>query len=178
MAIDTGYTLVQSILCDIFRHEMGLDQSQTFDVQGFVQPQEDKLYISVVEMNTKQVSVYKRYINTDTTLQEKIVSQHIGLFSIDIYSDANITDYTQHATFRKLDVLLALASTYARQVMDLYGINISQIVQSMINTSEPAGSSVINLIRYTTTISIAYSVQITKDIEYFDTFTQSGLIDK
>jgi hypothetical protein len=178
MSIDTNYLLVQSILCDIFRHEMNLDQTQTFDVQGFVQPQDDKLYISVVEIDTRQVSVYKRYITTETTLQEKIISQHIGLFSIDLYSNANIQDQTQHATFRKKDLLFALASTYARQIMDLYGINISQVVQSMVNTSETAGSSIVNLIRYTTTLSIAYSSQTIKNIDYFNQFSQTGLFDK
>lgn len=175
-----------SILGEIFINNLNLTDDQIFIKQGFKLPQDDRMYINIVELSDKVIANEKKHIKTlnETgaliNISEVITIQKIGLFSIHLYSNANpkLYDPLQDVNLRKQELATSLVSQYASQVIDKYRIRIPKAIMNFTNTSETAGSSVVNLIKWTATIEIGYSYSTQpKSIEYYDAIDTNGTIE-
>lgn len=187
MTLISTYTSILQILANIIGTKMNLLDDQIFIYQGFDQPKDLRMYISIVEIGNRNIASL-RYTEQSSINQDIIINKlqthKIALFSISIWNDAknnpssaayNINNDT---TVRKDDLPNILFSNYAIRAMDLYGMTMDITLKEFRNTSEPAGSSIINLVKWTATYQVSYSTTtIDNDIPYFDIYNNTGLID-
>lgn len=167
------YTTVEEVLCDIFRHELSLDVSQCLPRYAYSPPSDNRLYISVALLSSRATSyvVDQKYDNNQNVYIETKTIYKNSIFSINIYSLMDNTTQIAEALIRRSELELAILSSYARMMMDIYRISIPQLSLSFTNNTELAPGSQNVLYRYTASLAVNHSIVKINNSDYFDTFT-------
>ena len=128
--------------------------------QKYTIPDDPGMTITVGLVDAKPYSNVLQNRGTDTETRTVAMQE---LISIDARS-AN-----KETLIRLPEILASLHSTYALEQSETYGMKIAQTPQSVLNTSEVEGSSMIT--RFTVTFFVLRSYTYSGAIDYFDTFT-------
>ena len=88
----------------------------------------------------------------------------------------DLLSYDLSCPQRLPELLGALHSTYGEQLQEEYGFKLASVPQSVLNTSEVEGSSMIH--RFTVTTVALRGYDNSSPIEYFDTFSEETLTEE
>lgn len=152
------------ILADIIQHEMALTPSQVmlYNQKFNIPTAANALLIVVGLVSSQPVSVASEFdFVTDHIEETQRVSMH-ELYQIDIMS----ADDT--ARRRRVEVIMALASTYGLGMCYANGIGIARVPTNFIDTSEIEATARLN--RYTITIAVNAMYAKTQTVPHYDQF--------
>ena len=155
----TTADIIAGILAKVLRIVPGRIwiQNQNYEI-----PNDPGLTMTVGVVDVKPYSNVLQ--NAGGTTETRAVATQ-ELISIDMRSK------NKEALIRLPEVLSALHSTYALEQSEIHGMRIAQTPQSVLNTSEVEGSSVIT--RFTVSFFVLRSYTYSGSIDYFDTFNLS-----
>ena len=161
------------ILGDIIKEFMVLtDQQIMIYNQNFKLPQTSGLFV-ILQYNTSKVySAKNQFIPApegDAGGQESITTLTQEGYTI------NIISRDDEARQRKEEVILSLNTNFAQDQQELYQFKIAQISNSFRNVSELEGAAMIN--RFAIDISLLARYEIIRDVEYYDSFTNTITTD-
>jgi len=163
---------VGKILRDIIKDSMSLtDQQIWLENLDFKISEQKGLFVIIQQTNSNSYSTTNRYKEDvgQTKIQENITSLTREEYLI------NIMSKDTSARTRKEELILALNSYKSQDEQAKYDFKISQI-GNMVNLSELEGSGM--LTRYGLTISVLARYNLTRDVPYYDTFSDETKINK
>lgn len=155
--------------CNIIRTELALENDQVYLYnQKFNIPPDERLYIAVGVQSPKVVANRRTYESTIGGLNESQEANCIAELHLVIMSRSTA------ALDRKEEVVMALQSTYALQMMQKYGFGIGRIPRSFVNLSEVEGAAI--PFRFDIVVSLNYSISKTQAITYYDDFSTDPVV--
>lgn len=148
------------LICDIIRHELGLDPDQSYlwD-QKFNIPNDSRVYVPVGVLSCKPFGNTNSFdpdlgqvqsINMSATLSLDIMSRSID------------------GVNRKEEVLMALKSFYSESQQEMNSFRIFNISTNFVNLSDVEGAAI--LYRFNISVNVQYMVIKTNVIPYYDDF--------
>lgn len=156
---------------DIVQHEMelGNDQVWLYNEKIFI-PKDERLYVSIREVSSKAFGNTRKEVATTSPvgLAEVLSVNMHAMLSVDLVSKS------LEALERKEEVLMALKSNYAQQQQELLSFFIGT-VSGFVNLSFIEGSSI--PYRLNLSVPVQYFVSKTKQIDYYDTFSDELIED-
>lgn len=167
---------IEKIIVDIITHELNLPENYRKTSKGDVIPcvvilgqniklfNTDKLQITVSVGDFKTFSNRNEFKTDDkgNFIQVQDINQQC-IIQIDCYSRNNDARNRHH------EIIMALNSIYAHQLMDLYNFKLG-IIGNTVNMSGIDGGSSIN--RYVTTAQALIHQQKISVIDYYDKFSE------
>lgn len=161
------------LLCKIIQTELGLANGQVYLWDQKVDiPTDERLYITVGILTAKPYSNRMRYdpvAGSPGSLNAVQCSNWNATVSVNIMSKST------QALDRKEEVLMALASTYSKQIQAANGIGIAVLPSSFVNLSEVDGAAI--PYRFNFSVALQYEVTKTKAVDFYNTFTDSVITD-
>lgn len=147
------------LACEIFQHEMGLDNNHCYlwD-QKIFQPKDSGLYIAISQTDCKPIGNVN---NNEATEQGQYVSMSSRL-------DLDIISRGPAARDLKESVLLAVGSQYSQQQQNANAFYISPLTNTFTNLSPIDGAAI--PYRYRISFTFQYFYQHVQPSQYFDTF--------
>ncbi len=165
--------LTAQLIINILTQEMQLHPDQIWvEDQTRKIPDGKGLFLTVGMADDRPISntTYMESQTVDAVTTQHEINKVIASedMQIDIFSRSN------EATFRRMEIIMALQSIYAQQIQELYNFKIFKIPRSFVKTSAAEGGS--NLNRYTITVPcfvwyIKDKVLATPLGDYYDDFT-------
>ncbi len=153
------------LVCDILQKELGLAPGRVyFWDQKKTEPNDSSLYVVVSVLSAKPFANTIRYDGSGADLDAVQSINMLATLSIDIKSRSN------EALRRKEEVLMALASNYARSQQEKNSFFIGKL---------PPGGQFVNLsiadgpaipYRFNISVNMQYFVRKLKAVPYFDNF--------
>ena len=135
-----------------------------------------------MELATGQVMIYNQDLANMPEIPGKIIGNNntptdhgTGLDEVQDVSvlqmiQIDVMSANSEARTRCMEVVMALASTYAKQQMDKYQISIASHPGAFVDASEVEGTARMN--RYTTTVMVNALYKKTKAIDFYGTFNK------
>ena len=159
------------LFCDIIQHEMELADGRVYlwD-QKIMQPTDNDLYIAVSVGNCKAFGSSNVSIPTAGGLTEQLSVNMLATLGVDIISRGPA------ARDRKEEVVMALASTYSQQQQTSNSFYIATLPTSIVNLSDIDGAAI--PYRFHFSINMQYAQVKTKANQFFDTFTDSYIVNE
>lgn len=155
---------VIKLIADIIKTEMQLD-----DERVLIYNQKWNL------PNIKGIFIYLNYISSQILSNNKCYKEkEDGYYEIQTMTKMdviglNISSANSEARERKEEIILALKSTYADQVMERYAFRVASIPMSFNDVSQLEASAMLN--RYVANINVISGLENSKKVEYYDTFS-------
>lgn len=155
--------LTTQIIGNLIRDYMGLEASRVVIYNQRRNIGTDGgLWITVGQMGVKTFGNNRRSESTSTGMAET-VAQHVQeMISIDILSK------DESALERWPEVVAALASTAAQQAQETYSMRFASLPSGVTDVSVLEASAM--LYRMNVTLNVLRSYNVTKSIDYYDTF--------
>lgn len=173
---------IEKIIVDIIKHEMDLPDTYGTTERGDIIPsviiysQNIKLHNTDKLQITVQANNFKTYSNRTETLQKiddkfyQIQDMNQGcMIQIDCYSRNN------EARDRHHEVIQALSSIHAEELMDIYNFKLG-LIGNTVNASGADGGSDIN--RFIITYNAIIHHHKEKEINYYDKFKLEAYNEK
>lgn len=159
-------------LIGLFREFMGLqaDQVVIYNSDWRI-PSDDRMYLTIGLLASRPYGTSNEKI--DRLASEGIPAaliERVTINSADTYT-VNVFSSTNEAMLRNWEVVAALSSTIAQQLMERLVFSMSLIPANVVDVSGVEGSR--RLFRYANTITLLRSRTRESVIEIFDTFTGS-----
>lgn len=134
--------------------------------QRFTMPTDDRLYVSLSVINSKQISSKVAY---ETDLLDNSL---IEVRSVTAQETYLIVCYSLggEARRRAWEIAAALSGTAAQQAMEKYSFKLAKVSSSVREMATADGASRIN--RYGLTYRALVAYRTTKPVDYFDQFAQ------
>lgn len=158
------------LVCQIIQNQMGLAPGQVYlwD-QKIILPPDSALYVAVGIQSARCFSNSLDYENDPALgLLEKSTSSWWANLSIDLLSKG------PDARDRKEECIMALVSTYSRQLQELNGFGIASLPTAFNNLSTLDGASI--PYRFNASLAIQYKVSKSQAVPYYDTFLPTKLV--
>jgi len=153
------------VVADIIQSEMGLDQDHIYLYnQKWRMPPDEGLYVIVGFMGARAFGA-KTWYENDPVTQELTEVQSVNqqeMYSIDLLSRDS------SARIRKQEVILALNSTYAQQMMEQYNFKIANLPVTFNDVSELEATAILN--RYQLAFNALVVYRKVKSVQFYDTF--------
>jgi hypothetical protein len=153
------------ILCDIIRAELVLNENQVlvYNQKWDIPPNED-LYVSlsIISAIVYCGSNVQSYAS-ETGYTETKTIQKLEIIGIDIMSKGI------QALLRRYEIIIALQSVYSQQQQEKYNIKICRLPINFIDLSYLEGAARLN--RYHASVHVYSTLEMTKSINYFDTYS-------
>ncbi len=159
------------LVCEIIREEMELDDEQVYLYNNkFNIPPDEKVYIAVALGPSKPFSNIRREVSNDAGLAEEQTTNFQCTLIIDVMSKGPI------ARDRKEEVILALGSTLSQRTQEENGFYIAPISSSFVPLSSLEGAAI--PYRFNISVAIQYKTSKSKQIAYYDTFTDTVITEE
>ena len=170
----------EKIIQDILLHELELPENYG-KKDGFIVPS-----VFIVAPNVQLGDTEQLQIGIQT-ISERIISSHSECKTIDDafteikeivvnnLMQIDIRSRDLSARQRRLEVLTALESVYAKQMQEKWMCRIFEIPTDFRNASMLEGTA--HIYRYTATIVVQHMNRFVKDVDYYDTFPIEASID-
>lgn len=161
---------VEKLVCDIIEQEMGLATDQVYLWnQKLTIPADDRIYIAVRVASCKPFGSKREEGVIDGNYSETLTVNMQATLSIDIHGR------TPDARDRKEEVLMALKSTYAQSQMELNSFFVAPISTSFVDLSEVEGAAI--PYRFNMNVAVQYALLKSKQIAYYDTYSDSVITE-
>jgi hypothetical protein len=155
---------VESVICQLLRVELGLPQNSVWIASDSRKiPPDDGMYVSVGMLSAQPISNNIRF-DWDRNDNEQVVTLN-GMFQVDVFSRDT------SALERNWEVVAALQSYYASQLMEKYQFRIHEISGPIVNTSTVEGGS--QMFRYSITIAVTWAEHKVSHVDYYTKFSIS-----
>jgi len=156
-------------LGEIIRREMDLQPDQvTLYNQKFTIPKDEKVYISVGYLSQKPFSNNISYSGEGSGLMEIQNTNIRAVMTVEIQSR------NTSALNRKEEILFAVNSTFAKQMMEANSFSIAKISSNFVNLSREEGSGI--PYRFNISLVMHYTVTKTKNVSYFSNFQSNNVV--
>jgi hypothetical protein len=156
---------IESILCKIISHEMGLTTDRVWiQTENRKIPYDDGIYITVGLFLAKPLSNQSRF-DRERNIQHQVVTLN-GMFQVSVFSRSVA------AMERTWEVISSLQSSRAVEMMEKYQFRIHEITWPITNISHVEGGS--QLFHYVTTVAVTWANHKETSIDYFDKFSIQG----
>jgi hypothetical protein len=155
------------VIADLLVSEMGLTAGQIMlSGQKWNIPKDNELYIALFYLPSKPIGSNNYSEPTPSGMNEiqEMAVRH--MIQIDIMSFGENADSKARA--RKEEVLMALRSQKAQDLMGTYHMGIARIASEMVPTASLEETKYLD--RYTTTIAVTALHRKVKSAAYYDTF--------
>lgn len=157
-------------ICKILQNQLALTNEQIWIYnQKRDIPNDFGIYYVVRYDGQRIIGNVRKEIATTTGLMEYQSVHNLAMFSVDILSRSS------QAREAKDQVIMALNSTYSQQIQEANGFQIARNSFQVTNTSEVEGVAELN--RYSISFNVTYMSEMTKSIEYFDTFSKEVITE-
>lgn len=157
-------------ICKILQTQLALTNEQIWIYnQKRDIPNDFGIYYVVRYDGQRIIGNIRREYETTTGLMEYQSVHNLAMFSVDILSRSS------QARDAKDQVIMALNSTYSQQVQEANGFQIARNSFQVTNTSEVEGVAELN--RFSISFNVTYMSEMTKSIDYFDTFSKEVITE-
>lgn len=165
---------IEKILVDIIKHELQLPDNYGKTSNGDVIPsvviygQNIKLFNTDKLQITVKTNDYKVYSNRSEV--KEVNGEFVEIQDLNLSCSIDINSYSRNndARERHYEIIMAMNSNYAQQLMDLYNFKLG-IIGNTVNLSGLDGGSDIN--RFVTSYRAIIHKQKTTKIDYYDKFS-------
>lgn len=154
--------------CKIIKAELGLANEQVYLWDQKINiPTDFRMYVAIGVQNIKPFG-NRRVYDPTTGLEEAQSGNFQATLSIDVLSRG------PEARDRKEELVLALRSTYAEQVMEANGFYIAGLTTAFVNLSQLDGAAI--PYRFNLSVALQYTVSKSKAVDYYDDFTLDDVL--
>jgi len=160
------------LFCEIIQSEMGLADGRVylFD-QKIPQPKDSGIYIAVSVLSDRPFGNTNRAQDNGGGLESQQYVSTVATLGLDIISKST------EALDRRMDVILAIGSTYSQQQQEANAFYISKLPagRRFVNLSAADGAAI--PYRFHIDVNIQYSYSKNTSIAYFDDFSNDETIN-
>lgn len=154
------------LFCEVIQRELGLANGRVYLYnQKIMQPTDDGLYVAVGILTCKPFGNTNRPFTGGDGVQ---ADQSVNMLA---QLELNVISRSTAALFRKEEVIMALASTYAIQQQQRNSFNIGRIPPGgqFVNLSAIDGAAI--PYRFNISVNLQYFARKVKEDSYFDQFS-------
>lgn len=157
-------------ICKILQNQLALTNEQIWIYnQKRNIPNDFGVYYVVRYDGQRIIGNVRKEVATNAGLVEYQSVHSLAMFSVDIFSRSS------QARDAKDQVIMALNSTYSQQVQEANGFQIARNSFQVTNTSEVEGVAELN--RYSISFNVTYMSEMTKSIDFYDTFSKEVITE-
>lgn len=160
------------LLCDIIQKELELENGQVYLYDQKINvPADEKLYIAVKIGSATPFGSSRKEASDDELGLVEVQTLHVRqTVDIDILSRG--TD----ARERREEVILALKSTYSQTIQEKNGFHIASIPSGFVDLSGIEGAAI--PYRFNVSVNLQYKIAKTKQIAYYDQYSDSVITEE
>lgn len=152
------------LVCDIIKKFMDLNDDQVYLWDQKINiPKDSKLYVAVGVASCKPFGSTKSF---DSSVGLS-ATQYLNILA---RLDINILSRGPSARDRKEEIVLALSSIYAQQQMELNSFSVGKLPVGFVNLSQEDGAAI--PYRFAISVNVQYAYWKSKQVEYFDDFSE------